>query len=78
MNRLEGKYGTQITFIRLNAVESNNADIQQGFGLRGHPTVAIIDADGHVAAKFIGEQSAETLRDAIGIMLNDNDNTSDE
>ena len=72
MNGLEDEYGTQLEFIRLNAAESNNATTQQGYGLRGHSTVAIIDADGNAEAKFIGEQSTETLRDAIESMLNGN------
>ena len=72
MNGLEDEYSTQLEFVRLNAAEPDNAAIQQGFGLRGHPTVVIIDADGNAEAKFIGEQSAETLRDAIESMLNGN------
>ncbi len=72
MNGLEGEYGTQIDFVRLNAAEPDNEAIQRQFGLRGHPTVAILDADGNAQAKFIGEQSAETLRDAIETVLNGN------
>ena len=72
MNGLEDEYGTQLEFIRLNAAEPDNEAIQREYGLRGHPTVAIIDADGNAEAKFIGEQSAETLRDAIESMLNGN------
>ena len=72
MNGLEGEYGTQIDFVRLNAAEPDNEAIQRQFGLRGHPTVAILDADGNAQAKYIGEQSAETLRDAIETVLNGN------
>ncbi|MGB1249092.1 MAG: TlpA family protein disulfide reductase [Candidatus Promineifilaceae bacterium] len=72
MNGLEDEYGTQLEFIRLNAAEPDNVIIQQGYGLRGHPTVAILDTDGNADAKFIGEQSAETLRNAIDLMLNGN------
>ena len=72
MNGLESEYGTQIDFVRLNAAEPDNEAIQQQFGLRGHPTVAILDAGGNAQAKFIGEQSAETLRDAIETVLNGN------
>jgi len=72
VNGLEGEYGTQIDFVRLNAAEPDNEAIQRQFGLRGHPTVAILDADGNAQAKYIGEQSAETLRDAIETVLNGN------
>ena len=70
MNGLESEYDTQITFVRLNAAEPDNEAIQRSYGLRGHPTVAMIDAVGKAQATFIGEQSAETLRSALDGLLN--------
>lgn len=72
MNGLAAEYdGQALEFVRLNAAEPDNEAIQRGYGLRGHPTVAILGAEGNVSATFIGGQSAETLRSAIDAMLND-------
>lgn len=69
MNGLEADYGTQINFIRLNAAQPDNEAYQQTLGLRGHPTVAVLAADGGAEATFFGPQSAETLRVAIETVL---------
>ena len=71
MNGLESEYGSQIDFVRLNAAEPDNEAIQRGYGLRGHPTVALVNANGTAEAVFIGEQSAETLRTAIARLLDE-------
>lgn len=62
MNGLEDEFGEEIEFLRLNAAEPENVLLQQTYGLRGHPSVAILDDDGEVAARYFGPQTAETLR----------------
>lgn len=70
MNGLEAEYDSQtIQFLRLDAAEPDNEALQRSYGLRGHPTVAIVDANGDVASRFIGGQSAEVLRSAIESVL---------
>lgn len=66
MNGLENEYkNTQLTFVRLDANVSENAALQKSYGLRGHPTVAIVASNGDVIKTFIGAQSAEILRPAL-------------
>jgi thioredoxin-like negative regulator of GroEL len=65
VNGLEAEYGEQMTFTRLNVDEPANQEIQQQYRLRGHPSVAIINANGEIVQTFVGVQSAETVRPII-------------
>ena len=51
--------------IRLNVGEPENERIQQSYGVRGHPSIVILDAEGQVSERFFGESSTETLREAL-------------
>jgi hypothetical protein len=62
VNGLEVEFGQEIEFVRLNAAEPEVIQLQQTYGLRGHPSVAILDATGEVASLFLGPETAETLR----------------
>lgn len=62
---LEAEFDGQVAVVRLNANEAANAQIQLAYGLRGHPTFAILDQNGTVVQRFTGPQTAETLREAI-------------
>ena len=62
---LEEEFDTEITVLRLNAAEPDNVELQQGFGLRGHPAFAILDENGRTTQTFFGPQSEETLRAAL-------------
>lgn len=68
MNGLEAEFGASVTFVRLNANQPENETYQRALGLRGHPTVALLTRDGEVSERFIGEQSAESLRDALRLI----------
>ena len=71
MNGLESEYAnTQIEFVRLDANSQEGGTIQRGYGLRGHPSIAIVDASGEAVQKYVGAQSAEILRPAIDSVLN--------
>ena len=61
-----------MVFSRLNAAERENVTIQRGYGLQGHPSVAILDAKGNVVERYFGGQSAETLRLVIEKVLAEN------
>lgn len=70
MNGLDSEYDdAQLTFLRLDANSTDGAAAQRAYGVRGHPSIALLDADGDVVSRFVGAQSAETLRDAIESML---------
>lgn len=62
MDGLEAEYGEQVNFVRLNVEIPANERIQQSYGLRGHPAVAILDADGAMVQGVFGAETAENLR----------------
>lgn len=66
MNGLETEFGKQIQFVRLDVGQPENARIQQTYGLRGHPSVAILDGNGQVAHLYFGPENADVLREALG------------
>lgn len=62
---LEQEFSGQISIIRLDADDPANTQLMQDLGLRGHPSFALIDAQGQITARFFGPQSEDTLREAI-------------
>ena len=65
VNGLENEFDDDAMVIQLNANEAENARLQQQFGMRGHPTFAIINANGSLAQTFIGPQTTEVLQEAL-------------
>lgn len=59
---LEAEYGEQVNFVRLNVEIPENERVQQSYGLRGHPSVAILDADGVMVQDVFGAETAVNLR----------------
>ena len=62
---LESEFAGQVKVQQLDANETENAQLQQQYGLRGHPTFAVLDRNGRVVQTFIGPQAEEVLREAI-------------
>lgn len=65
MNGLADEFEGQISVHQLNAAEQANVQLQNQYGLRGHPSFVILDADGQAAQSFLGPQAEDTLRQAI-------------
>jgi thioredoxin-like negative regulator of GroEL len=65
VNGLENEFAGDATVIQLNANEGDNERLQQQYGMRGHPTFAILDMNGRLAQTFIGPQTTEILREAL-------------
>ena len=62
---LEEEFGGQVSIIRLDAAQPENAELQNQYGLRGHPSFAVIDGNNQVTQTFFGPQPAGQLRTAI-------------
>ncbi|WP_420631026.1 hypothetical protein [Candidatus Leptofilum sp.] len=62
MNGLEAEFGEQFDFVRLNAADAEIVQLQQNYGLRGHPAVAVLDESEVVVARYFGPESFETLQ----------------
>jgi thioredoxin-like negative regulator of GroEL len=59
---LEAEYGEEVNFVRLNVELPDNERIQQSYGLRGHPSVAILDVNGEMVQGVFGAETAVNLR----------------
>lgn len=68
---LESEFVGEAAILRLTAAEPANVRLQQEYGLRGHPSFAVLSGDGRVLQVFIGPQTEETLRVALTTALND-------
>ena len=65
VNGLDEEFNGQLNVYRLNAAEPTVVSLQGQYGVRGHPSIALIDASGAVADRFLGPQSEADLRAAI-------------
>jgi thioredoxin-like negative regulator of GroEL len=65
VNGLEEEFSGQLTVLQLNAAETENAQWMQEYGLRGHPSFAILGEDGRLLETYFGPQTEESLRNAI-------------
>ena len=66
---LESEFAGQVSVLQLNANEVENAQLQQQYGMRGHPTFAVLGRNGRVAQTFIGPQTEEVLQEAIKAVI---------
>ena len=66
---LESDFSGQARVLQLNANETENAQLQQQYGLRGHPTFAVLDRNGRVVQRFIGPQAEEVLHEALTAVI---------
>jgi protein-disulfide isomerase-like protein with CxxC motif len=65
VNGLEEEFAGKITVAQLNAAKSENVQLMQTYGLRGHPSFAVLDENGRVQQIFFGPQDAAVLRKAL-------------
>jgi thioredoxin-like negative regulator of GroEL len=65
VNGLESDFKGQAIVLQLDANENENAQLQQQYGLRGHPTFVVLDANGQSVQTFIGPQKKEVLHEAL-------------
>ena len=62
---LKVEFAGKASALQLNAGQSGNEELQTRWGLRGHPSFAILDADGQVIERFFGPQPESQLRIAL-------------
>lgn len=65
VNGLEDEFAGEVDVMRLSAAEGENAALQDRYGLRGHPSFAVLGETGVVVERFYGPQSADILREAM-------------
>jgi thioredoxin-like negative regulator of GroEL len=65
VNGLADEFAGRVVVEQLNAAEPANVQLQNGYGVRGHPSFVILDTDGRSIQTFLGPQSEEILRQAM-------------
>ncbi len=65
VNGLEAEYGDQIQFQRLNVAREEGKTLFQRYNLRGHPVYVIVNPQGEVLWRFVGETSRQILEAGI-------------
>mgnify|MGYP003573783611 CR=1 FL=1 len=65
VNGLQEEFAGDINVLNLNVAEAQNDDLQQEFGLRGHPAFVILDENNQVLETMIGPQTEAVLRTAV-------------
>ena len=61
---LDSEYNDRIAFQRLNAAQEGQTLFQR-YNLRGHPSYVILDTQGEVVWRFVGQTSRATLEQSI-------------
>jgi hypothetical protein len=59
------EFAQRVNVTPLDAALPANERLQAGYGLRGHPAFVALDAAGSVTERFVGPQTAATLRAAL-------------
>ena len=62
---LKVEFAGTASVLQLNAGQSGNEELLTQWGLRGHPSFAVLDPDGQVIERFFGPQPEARLRQAI-------------
>ena len=65
VDRLQVEFDGRVSVIQLNADQEANMQLQNQWGLRGHPSFAVLDKSGSIAQGFFGPQTETNLRQAI-------------
>ena len=58
---VESQLSGKVNFYRFNVAELRVEELQQGYGLRGHPSFVVFDAQGKATRTLSGPQSADVL-----------------
>lgn len=66
---LEAKYFGRIQFSYLDADDPATKEFQRTFGFRYQPEIYLVDADGNVLQKWVGDTSEEELEAAFAQYL---------
>ena len=69
MNGLESEFAGRAEVLQLDANEADNAELQQQYGMRGHPTFVVLDENGRPVQTFIGPQTEIILHEALGAVI---------
>ena len=66
---LEEEFSGRLTVLQLNVTEAENIQLLGNFGLRGHPSFALVDEGGKLSNTCSGPQRETQLREAIQLIV---------
>ncbi len=62
---LEQEFAGKINVVRVDAAAPEGQTLAARFGLRGHPALYVVNAQGRIAQQFYGTPSADMVRAAL-------------
>ena len=65
VNGLEEEFTGRVAVYRLDAEIPENAALQASYGVRGHPSLVVLDADNRVHERFFGTPPVAALQAAL-------------
>jgi hypothetical protein len=69
VNGLEEEYGTGLQVVRLNFNDRANDRATKALGVRGHPTIVLLDRAGEISRTWFGTATAEDLRPLVNVLV---------
>ena len=66
---LREEFNGRVSAIQLDVAQETNARLQVEYGLRGHPSFAVLDLEGHTTHRFFGPQTAMDLRESMQALI---------
>lgn len=69
VNGLQAEFGKQVVFAQFNVSTEDGARLQEHYGLRGHPAYVLVDSNGQVTWRSVGQKPEEELRAPIETLL---------
>ena len=59
------EFAGRVSVVKLNVGTAENEAIQQGYGMRGHPTAVVLNGNGEVVERYYGAEDVEVLRGVL-------------
>lgn len=69
VNGLEEDFGDDLQVVRLNFNDSENDAAIAALGVRGHPTIVLLNGDGEIHRRWLGAATDDDLRPLVQELL---------
>jgi len=69
VRELQKKYGREVEFVWVDIDKPVSKDVMNRYGVRGIPTVVVLDSSGAKIGQWVGLYSPETYENAIREVL---------
>ena len=69
VNGIEVEFGARLQVVRLNFSDEANGRAIAALGVRGHPTIVLLDRAGDVSRTWFGAADGEDLRPLVEALI---------